>query len=450
MKKWIFRVLLLLFIIILLGFIFLVYPKLPIINGYVAKRACSSIFISGRSVESLHLEDFNTFPQSIASIKVSEEDLTVSAYSLGLSEVVSVYRPGLGCKLLIGEDNHQLNYKAPSTPFLKSTDTLPWPYGIKDVTPDISEDQIQKLQSALSEAFDKGDAWEKKTRAMLVMKNGQLLAEKYRAPYNRETPFLGWSMTKSVTNILIGILIKEGKLNVDQTDLFEEWAHDDRKNISLDNLMRMNSGLQWNEEYGSVSQVTEMLFLKETAADYALSAPYENTPGDTWSYSSGTTNIINRLIKNTFDNEEAYLNFPNAAIFDKLDMPTAQIETDESNEYVLSSFMYASAREWGKLGQLYLNEGIWLNDTIITKEWHDYSLTPTPYSEDKYGAHIWLNGNPKEYPSCPDDTYKFSGYEGQYVIVIPSLELIIVRLGLSKGPPFDMDKVLGMIIDAVG
>jgi len=211
----------------------------------------------------------------------------------------------------------------------------------------------------------------------------------------------------------------------------------------------MNSGLQWNEEYGAVSQVTEMLFLKETAADYALSAPYGTPPGETWSYSSGTTNIINRLIKNTFENEESYLNFPKAAIFDKLDMPTAQIETDESNEYVLSSFMYATAREWGKLGQLYLNEGKWLNDTIFTKEWHDYSLTTTPHSEGRYGAHIWLNGSPKDYPSCPDDTYKFSGYEGQYVIVIPSLELVIVRLGLSKGPPFDMDKVLGMIIDAV-
>ncbi len=450
MKKWIFRILILLLIAVILISLFYVYPKLPIINGYAAKRACSSIFVSGRTIETVENEDLNSFPQNLAFIQVDESFQSVSSAVLGLSKSTSVYRPGLGCKLLIGDDNHTTKYNPPARNILKPTDTLPWPYGIKEVKPDLTEEQLGKLELALAEAFDTDGQWEKKTRAMLVMKGGQLLAEKYKAPYNRETPFLGWSMTKSVANILVGSLVKEGQLTVDQNNLLPEWSGDDRANITLDNLMRMNTGLLWNEEYGSVSQVTQMLFLKETAADYAIDSPTQSHPGDKWAYSSGTSNILGRVIKNTFESDDDYLSYPHKALFEKLDITTAQIETDESNEYVFSSFMYASARDWAKLGQLYLNEGIWLNDTIFTKEWHDYSLLPTPHSEGKYGAHIWLNGNPKDYPSCPDDTYKFSGYEGQYVIIIPSLDIVVVRLGLSKGPPFDMDKVLGMIIEAVG
>lgn len=447
MKKWI-RIIIVLLLFILTGvFILVIYPKLPIINGYAAKRTCSSLFVAGRSLESVEQEELLSFPQSLANLKVNAEEQSVFATTFGLKKATSVYRPGLGCKLIIGTDDHKSTYKEPYTSILKATDTLAWPYGIIEVIPSLSAERIEKINLALKEAFDSENNWDKKTRAMLVMQNGQLIAEKYKAPYNRETPFLGWSMTKSVCNILVGILVKQGKLNIDQDNLFPEWANDDRRHITLDNLMRMNSGLGWNEEYGSVSQVTEMLFLKESAADYARLSPTESQPEAVWEYSSGTTNLIGRLIRNCFDTEEAYLNFPKEALFNKLDMTTAQIETDENNEYVFSSFMYASARDWAKLGQLYLNEGIWMNDTLFTKEWHDYSLTSTPNSDDHYGAQIWLNGSPKEYPSCPTDTYKFSGYEGQYVIVIPSLDVVVVRLGLSKGPPFDMDKVLRMIIE---
>ncbi len=450
MKKWILRIVVLFIITLGLVFIFYVYPKLPIINGYAAKRACSSVFVAGRKTDNIKAEDLSIFPQNIASLKIDNDKKIASASVLGLSKSEAVYRPGLGCKLVIGTDDYPTTYTEPKTKILLPTDSLPWPYGLKEVDPNLSQEQKEKLEAAIDEAFDSDDQWEKKTRAMLVMKNGQLLTERYKPPYNRETPFLGWSMTKSITNILFGIRAKQGKIDVKKNDVLPQWSNDDRRNITIDNLLRMSSGLQWNEAYGSVSQVTEMLFLEESAPDYAISAPKESEPGTVWEYSSGTTNILGQILKNTFEKEKNYLDFPEVALFKKLNLTSAQIETDETNHYVLSSYMYASARDWAKLGQLYLNEGVWMNDTIFSKEWHDYSLTPTPNCNEKYGAHIWLNGNPKEYPSCPDGTYKFSGYEGQYVIVIPSLEIVVVRLGLSKGPPFDMDKVLGMIIDAVG
>lgn len=449
MKNWVFRIIAVLIIIICLVFAFYIYPKLPIINGYVAKRTCSSLYVARRNIDVIKEEELAVFPQSIANIKIDKENKHVSASVLGLSRTTSVYRPGLGCKLLIGIDDYPTSYTQPKVRTLLSTDTLPWPYGLKEIQPNLSNEQKEKLESAIDEAFDKDDQWDKKTRAMLVMKNGQLLSERYKAPYNRETPFLGWSMTKSVLNILYGIHAKEDKIDVTQNNLLPQWSDDNRRDITIDNLMRMSSGLQWNEAYGSVSQVTEMLFTKESAADYAILAPKESDPGTVWEYSSGTSNILGRVLKNTFDDEQSYLDFPQEALFKKLNITSAQIETDETNDFILSSYMYASTRDWAKLGQLYLNEGIWLNDTIFTKEWHDYSLSATPNSEGKYAAQLWLNGNPKQYPSCPSDMYKFSGFEGQYVIVIPSLDLVIVRLGLSKGPPFDMNKVLGMIIDAL-
>lgn len=446
MKKWILRSSLLLVVVLIVVFVFFVYPKLPIINGFAAKRACSCLYVGDREINAVEQEELGAFPQNLATVEVDSKNKTVSATTFGLHKMTSVFRPGLGCKLVIGEDD----YKTAHVPLLKrqaseksqvETDSIILSTGM-------TQQKLAKLNLALEEAFDSGEAWKKKTRAMLVQYKGVTLAEKYRAPHDKDTPFLGWSMTKSVCNILVGILLKEGKLDLQQDNLFPEWAGDERRNITLDNLMRMNSGLEWNEAYGSVSQVTEMLFLEESAAEYARASSYESAPGDVWEYSSGTTNLIGRLIKNSFDKEEDYYDFPSRALFDKLEMYSAQIETDEKNEYVMSSYMHATARDWAKLGKLYLDEGIYDGiDTIFTKEWHNYSLTPTSHSEGRYGAQIWLNGDPKDYPSCPADTYKFSGFEGQYVVMIPSVDLVVVRLGLGKDFPFD--KVLGMIMEAV-
>ena len=448
MKKWIFRSVLLLLLTLVVAFVFFVYPKLPIINGYAAKRACSCLYVADRNLETIEQEELEAFPQNLASLQVDDSRKAVSASTFGMRQMTSVYRPGLGCKLIIDDDDHKAQY----IPQVEKKNILPSSAMISYSTVSVSvlsDDKIKQVYLALEAAFDTGDSWEKKTRAMLVMHKGSILAEKYRAPHDKDTPFLGWSMTKSVCNILVGILVKEGKLNVQQDNLFPEWAEDERSKITLDNLLRMNSGLEWNEAYGTESQVTEMLFLEESAAEYARASVYEFAPGQVWEYSSGTTNLIGRLIKNTFDKEEDYYDFPKEALFDKLDMHGAQMETDEQNEYVMSSFMYATTRDWAKLGRLYLDEGV-VNggiDTIFTKEWHDYSLRVTPQSEGRYGAHIWLNGEPKDYPSCPADTYKFSGYEGQYVVMIPSLDLVVVRLGLGKDFPFD--KVLGEIIAAM-
>jgi CubicO group peptidase (beta-lactamase class C family) len=181
---------------------------------------------------------------------------------------------------------------------------------------------------------------------------------------------------------------------------------------------------------------------------YVMHSALEFEPGSRFEYSSGTTNLIGQLIRNQFDTHQDYLRFPYDRIINKLGLQSMYLETDDSGHYVLSSYCYATPRDWSKLGLLYLHGGVWNQDTIFTKEWLDYSIKPSP-TQSSYGAHIWLNTNNNELKDCPDEMYKFSGYEGQYVYMLPSKNTVIVRTGLSEGPYFDLNAVIKTIVSAL-
>jgi len=210
----------------------------------------------------------------------------------------------------------------------------------------------------------------------------------------------------------------------------------------------MNSGLEWTEQYGSISDITQGLFMEEDFINFARSKPAELEPGKEWEYASGTTNLISGLIKRRFESYQDYLDYPHDKLFSALGLDNPVMETDEAGNYIMSSYMWATARDWGKLGQLYLNKGNWNDQQLIDTSYINWSLQPHPASPD-YGSHVWLNTTQKEFPSAPASMYWFSGYEGQYVFVIPQENLIVVRLGLSKGPPFNMDEVLREILECI-
>jgi len=287
------------------------------------------------------------------------------------------------------------------------------------------------------------------TRALLVVHKGKLIKEQYAPGFDKDSPILGWSMTKSITNILMGILNKQGLLEVDEKNLFEAWKKDNRKNISIDDLMRMSSGLDWTEDYGNNSEVTEMLFNTTDIPAYAIDQDIEADPGEHWEYSSGTTNILSKVLRDKCHNHTDYLAYPYRELFHKLGIHNMTLESDASGHYVLSSYCFGPPQEWAKLGQLYLNKGIWNQDTLFTQDWYDYSLTPTPHSNGSYGAQMWLNIDHVFLKDAPEDMFYYSGYEGQYVMMVPSKELVIVRMGLSKGPPFDLNAVVNLICKAV-
>ena len=195
---------------------------------------------------------------------------------------------------------------------------------------------------------------------------------------------LGWSMTKSVTNALIGILVKQGKLSLDQLAPVPEWSDpaDPRHAITLDQLMRMSSGLEFSEDYADLTTgVTQMLYNTDDMGAYAAAAPLEAEPDGVWNYSSGTANIVSRIVRDTVGgSDEEYLTFPRRALFDPIGMTSAVMEPDASDTFVGSSYMYATARDWARFGLLFLQDGMWEGERILPEGWVDYSITPTPLS----------------------------------------------------------------------
>ena len=244
-------------------------------------------------------------------------------------------------------------------------------------------------------------------------------------------------MTKSVTGALVGLPVKDGQLDIHQPAPVPEWADGDpRSAITLDQLLRMSSGLDFNEDYGMVTDVTRMLFVRDDAGAYAAQADLAHEPDTVWDYSSGTTNIIARVVRDATDSDPS---FARRRLFEPLGMDSAVIEIDAAGSYIGSSFMYATARDWGRFGQLFLQDGRWNGERILPEGWVDYSTTPTPGAlRGRYGAQWWLNhgtpGNPdnRSFPQLPPDAFWADGYDGQMVMVVPSRDAVIVRLGLTK------------------
>lgn len=436
-----------LLITLLAVFIYINYPKLNFITGFASKSVCSCTFVANRSLASIEAQDNDFSPIFYANNNINYENKSVTSTIFGLKARTAVYKAGLGCVLVPeGENTHALNLTPKRT---LSSKPLPFPYGNlpqKDTLfTNINYDLIKK---AVHNAFDTGNEKLKRTRAVLVVYKDHIIAEKYADGFNKDTKFLGWSMTKSITGAVVGVLEKQGKLNRNQSHLFSEWNQDERANITLNNLLQMNSGLAWEEDYSKISDVTKMLFLKANMPHIQLQKPLIDTPNTRWNYSSGTTNLISGFIANQFKSKQDYLDFWYTELIDKIGMHSMTIETDLEGHYVGSSYGWATARDWSKFGLLYLHNGDWNGEQILSKNWVDYTKTPTPTSEGIYGAQFWLNAG-GHFPDVPKDLFSCNGYQGQKVSIIPSKDVVIVRFGLIEDPEFSFNTFLSEILAAI-
>ena len=291
-------------------------------------------------------------------------------------------------------------------------------------------------------------------RAIVVMYDGKLLAEHYAPGFDKNSRMLGWSMAKSVTSALVGILVKQGKLDVNKPAPVPEWADakDKRHAITLQHLLQQTSGLDFEENYNKYSDATRMLFNKADMAAYTASRPLKIAPGTQFYYSSGNSNILSRIVRQTVGNSN-YYSIIYDSLFHKLGMYSAVIEPDASGTMVGSSYVFATARDWARFGLLYYNNGIVNGQQLFTGDW--VKQTITPFAADKlqhYGYQFWLNGFNKEmpsqrkFPAAPADMFYADGYAGQYVFIIPSKKLVIVRLGFKN---FDENELLGKILACV-
>ncbi len=432
--------------------------------AYHAKMLCSGIFVAGRDATTVEREDIAANQHPVLRIiraRIDRQQRTVSAGVFGLPQRRAVFRDGLGCTLAIGISADELR-NDPVTmvmPPARASAQL-WPAG------DAVELQrlprainAAALQAAVATAFTEPDPKHaRRTRALIVVYDGRIVAEHYAPGFSTETAQIGWSMSKSVTGALIGVLTGDGKLALAQPAPVPEWrqAGDVRAAITLDHLLHMTSGLAFNEDYGNAtSDVVQMLFATPDMAAYAAAKPLAATPGTLWHYSTGTSVILARIVTRLAgDTLAAQRSFPRRALFDRLGMRSAVFELDPAGTFAGASFLYASARDWARFGLLYQRDGIWNGERLLPQGWVRYSLTPTPEATD-FGAHLWRKV-PRPYyrqngarPTLPTDTFHIVGHHAQFISVIPSRKLVVVRLGLSGAWSWDQEQLLEQLLDAV-
>ncbi|WP_456460625.1 serine hydrolase domain-containing protein [Lutibacter sp.] len=419
------------------------YNKLDIITGYASKNEASVVFLAHRTQASAENEDNNFSPIKLAKNTVNREEKSVTATVFGLKKRTAVFREGLGAVLMIEGVKDSLKYEIPKRDF--KFVNLPYPYGDNPQKDTIFNNVNY---NELSKAVDNSFSSYKKTRAVVVIYKDQIIAEKYAEGFDKNTPILGWSMTKSITSAVLGVLEKKGKISVNQINLFAAWENDERSKITLNDLLHMNSGLAWDEDYNNISDVTKMLFLDIDMSKTQMNKPLVGAPDNSWNYSSGTTNLLSGFIRNQFKTHQEYLDFWYSALIDKIGMHSMVLETDLAGNYVGSSYGWATPRDWAKFGLLYLHNGNWNGEQLLNESWVNYTATPTNGSNGQYGAHFWLNAG-GVYPNAPTDLFSCNGYQGQRVFIIPSKELVVVRMGLTEGEAFNFNSFLREVITSI-
>jgi CubicO group peptidase (beta-lactamase class C family) len=447
MKK-IFKYIAILLLIVIAYFVITTYPKLDIISGFAAKSISSHYFIGDRDIEYTEAEDNLVPTMGMASSELLDAEKIAKSNSFGFKKRTAFYRDGVGAVLI--PSGKKIKNASLAKPNRNTVPTnLAYPYGDLPQKDTVFQNiDYKKLNEVVNNAFVDEEGSENKTRSALVIYKGQIIEEQYVNGFDENSMILGWSMAKSITSAVIGVMVKEEKASLSQRNLFEEWNDDSRKNITLANLLNMNSGLEWEEDYTKICDATKMLFLEEDMTRSQLIKPLIGEPNNSWNYSSGTSNLLSGFIRNQFPTHQDYLDYWYEKVIDKIGMHSMLVETDFVGNYVGSSYSWATTRDWAKFGLLYLYNGNWNGEQILDSSWIAFTKKPTKHSNGVYGGHFWLNASGK-FPDVPKDMFSCNGFQGQRVWIIPSKDLVVVRTGLHEYPFFDINQFLSEIISTI-
>lgn len=408
--------------------------------NYGAKMVCSNVFIAGRDAQAVLADDVQAPGHPILkhlSVRVDQERKTVRAQFLGfVGDGLAVYRPGTGCAAVPDGDVAQASqYQFNPIKIWAPSPNVAWPTGSQ-------AESNPAVQALLEQDALAGPGM----RGLAVIHRGRLIAQRYGAGFNAATPLLGWSMTKTVSAALIGMQIADGKLSLPQSGFWPDKA-DNRTQITLAQLMSMTSGLRYNESYGDVSDVTRMLYLEPDMASFTAAQPLEQAPGTKWNYSSGTTVLLSRIWQRAAAGAghsataASVLALPHDRLFAPLGMHSAIIEADARGNLVGSSYMYANTLDWARFGQFLLQDGVWQGKRILPAGFVEGMQQVATASGGQYGqGQLWRWGpsgdtpdgqNPDTRFQLPADTCWMEGHDGQSIAIVPSQQLVVVRLGLT-------------------
>jgi CubicO group peptidase (beta-lactamase class C family) len=431
-------------------------------TGFVANIICSETFVSGQDPQKIFSETTAAMPGAGLitwaldySVDRTRRDVTVSLFGLGRSH--AVYREGMGCYL-----DHGGAVADVSPP---AAESKPMPALLPDIAgPGVVTPANPQLAAALDRAFAEPSSPPfRRTRAVVVVKDGRVVAERYAEGYGIETPLLGFSATKSVISALTGILVRKGALTLDQPVPIAAWrgAGDPRHAITVDHLLRHTAGLAIGSSLeaslgAAFEPVNRMKFMESDMAAYAEGVGLATPPGSTWNYNDGNFIILSHLIRNAAGGHASdVIRFARQELFAPLGMRNVTLEFDASGNPEGSSQMLATARDWARFGMLYLNDGVVGGKRILPEGWVKYSASATPNAWVGYGAGFWTNlgdsfgANYRIEHGMPRDAFFAKGTIGQYVVIVPSERLVIVRLGRSPNWPPEVDGVFSLVSDVV-
>lgn len=430
--KWVLRLAMVLTGVVVLAIgVLVAFPPdlLRVGTGYAAKIICSNVFIAGRDADAVLRDDVQAPGHPLLRLVEADVDLEAGLVRTSLLGFIAssqaIHRAGLGCAHVARADIEAARrLTAPVAEASVADETLPWPEGEGLLAAD------PRLASVLSDPALLGPSF----RAVVVVKDGRIVGEVYGEGFNERTPLLGWSMTKTVTAALVGLMESEGRLTIDARALFPEWSSDGRRDISLADLLAMESGIRFNESYGDVTDVTRMLYLEPDMGAYVASLPSEAAPGTRFNYSSGETVLISRYWMSRFSSQAEALAFPRRALFDVIGMRSAVLEADQAGTFAGSSYLYATARDWARFGLLIAENGRWAGLQVLHPAHVARIAEPSGASDGAYTkGQAWQNGSggtDAEF-GLPEETVWMSGHDGQSVAILPTERLVVVRLGLT-------------------
>lgn len=418
-------------VMVALGGLWLFPPELlRVADGYAAKIVCSNVFIAGRDAQQVLRVDVQA-PGHPAlkwvSVSVDPKTQRVRAHFLGIfAGREAKFTPGYGCILRSGSAQIPVLPQRAASSDLKDTGPKEtgalWPQSER-VAP-VSDAAIAR---ALSDTALTGPGM----RAVVVVRDGRIVGETYGRAFGPQTPLLGWSMTKTVTAALIGRAVADGHLKVTDDHLRPEWT-DERAKITVGDLLAMNSGLAFNEDYGDVSDVTRMLYLEPDMARFTAQQPLQHAPGTAFNYSTGTPVLLSWLWQQRLGVKAA--DYPQQALFAPLGMRSAVLEPDDAGTYAGGSYLYATARDWARFGLFLMQDGVWEGRRLLPEAFAARLRTPNPVEPGYTQAQSWRISPGETRPGeagLPSDTVWLRGHDGQSIAVIPSQRLVVVRMGLT-------------------
>ena len=420
-------------------------------RGQQAIFMCNGLFTSNRSLEQIFEQELAFFREPIGTSEGGDYEVNWDrrAVAIGAPGAVPVmraaFREGIGCVILPPDQSLEDIDRLPelTLPYPPGDPAqIPWPDGdlIESTGLPANVDE-EKLLAASNWAFDR-ESPEQVTLSLVVVYNGQIIHERYAPGFDVTTRTRTWSTAKSIASTLIGMLVDEGRLALDEPLGFDWYPNarspetDPRNEITLRHVLNMSSGLDTVDnrclEYATGSGMS--YWAGSSSVVGARSRALIREPGTYWDYENYDTLLGVYAMKLALGGEKAYAEFPRKALLDKIGMRNTLVSTDRFGDFVMSSQIYTNARDLARFGLLYLGNGIWNGERLVSEEWIDFVRTPAPATKSIgsiYGGQWWLV--PEGRDDVPKDAYSTSGNRGQFSIIVPSHDMVIVRRGLDYG-----------------